>query len=452
MQLIASNQLVVIVGLGVTGVSAARFLQKQNVNFIVMDSRDAPPNYEAFIREFPEIKVLTGALDASVLASASEMVVSPGISLKTPEIAAAIDQGVTAIGDIELFARYVDKPVVAITGSNAKSTVTTLVGEMVEQAGLSVAVGGNIGVPVLELLDREAVDIFVLELSSFQLETTHSLRPKVATILNISHDHMDRYSDLSEYHQAKQRIYRHAEQVVVNRQDPLTHPPLSRDALVWTFGVDQPDIKGFGLRQKQGVDYLAYQFSTVLPVSELPIKGKHNAVNAAAALALGMAIDLPLESMVNTLRRFSGLAHRCQYVATINDVMYINDSKATNVGATLAAIEGFAPVSAATQKIILIAGGDGKGADFSPLYQAILEHVKHVVLIGRDSELIQKAIAPETSSIQVSTLQEAVDKAYEIACEGDVVLLSPACASFDMFAGFEDRGQQFMQLVEALAA
>ena len=269
MTLIASSQLTVIIGLGVTGLSAARFLRKKQCSFVMMDSRECPPNIGQFKQEFPEVRCLLGKLDSDVLAQADEIIISPGMSLQTPELAAAIAAGVPIIGDIELFARHVKKPVIAITGSNAKSTVTALVGEMAEACGYVVGVCGNIGVPVLELIDHAAIDIFVLELSSFQLETTYSLKPVAATILNISIDHMDRYTSLMEYHQAKQRIYRNAKHMIVNRQDMLTHPPLAKDSQLLSFGHDRPDRNAFGLMGEGGDTTLAYQFDTLLSTDEL---------------------------------------------------------------------------------------------------------------------------------------------------------------------------------------
>ncbi|MFT5420899.1 MAG: UDP-N-acetylmuramoylalanine--D-glutamate ligase [Candidatus Endobugula sp.] len=449
MNLIASSQLTIVIGLGLTGLSAARFLQKKNVRFMVMDSRQTPPNVEMFKQEFADVTLITGGLNSELLAAASEIVISPGLSLKMPELQAAIAAGVSIVGDIELFARVVDKPVIAITGSNAKSTVTTLVGEMASAAGFTPGIGGNLGVPVLELLENPKFDFFVLELSSFQLESTFSLKAKVATVLNISLDHMDRYDSLASYHQVKQRVYRHAEQLVINRQDFLTHPPLAKDATVLSFGNDRPDINSFGLVSSPEGDYLAYQFKKLMPVSELLIKGKHNHVNALAALALGFAAGFDMPSMLATLRQYKGLPHRCEHVATIDGVSYINDSKGTNVGATLAALDGF---STGKENIILIAGGDAKGADFSPLIAIVKQCVRHLVLIGQDAEKIQLVLQDVTECERVSSLQHAVSKAKQYAQEGDVVLLSPACASFDMFSGFEDRGEQFIAIMVGLAA
>lgn len=449
MSLIATSQLTVIIGLGVTGLSAARFLQQKNKRFLVMDSRENPPNFEMFKQEFPGVTCILGHLDEDVLSSAEEIVISPGMSLKTPELQKVIELGIAVIGDIELFARYVNKPVIAITGSNAKSTVTTLVGEMAESCGLKVAVGGNIGVPVLELINDTAVDLFVLELSSFQLETTYSLKPQVATVLNISEDHMDRYDSLMDYYRAKQRIYHNADNLVVNRQDPLTKPPLANDRQVWSFGNNNSDRYGFGLKQEGEQWFLTYEFTSLINVDELLIKGKHNYVNALSALAIGKAAGFEFEGMLSALRAFKGLPHRCEYVGTVNNVVYINDSKATNVGATLAALEGFGEEPA---NIYLIAGGESKGADFSPLKSVVVKVVKAVVLIGVDAELIQQSLSENTTYYHAATMSEAVKIAADHAQLNDIVLLSPACASFDMFSGFEDRGNSFKQSIQELAA
>ncbi len=454
MSLIASSQLTIVIGLGVTGISAARYLYARNVNFIVMDSRENPPNINTFKQEFSDVRCLLGRLDEQLLAQASEIIISPGMSLKIPELQLAVKAGVSIIGDIELFARDVKKPVIAITGSNAKSTVTTLVGHIAKSCGCNVAVGGNLGTPVLSLLEDgskdNTVDLYVLELSSFQLETTFSLKPIAATVLNISLDHMDRYESLAEYHQVKQRIYRFAENLVINRQDALTHPPLAKDAKVLSFGNDRADLNGFGLIEKSGETFLSYQFKSLMSVDDLPLKGKHNHVNVLAALALGLAAGLEMDAMLAAVKTYKGLPHRCEYVAEINNVVYINDSKATNVGATLAALEGFS--TSGNKNIILIAGGEAKGADFEPLNTALSKAVRLVILMGADANQIRSALKDKIPLMDVDSLEEAVEKANIEAESGDIVLLSPACASFDMFSGFEDRGNQFISFVKGMAA
>jgi UDP-N-acetylmuramoylalanine--D-glutamate ligase len=460
MNIIATSKLIIVIGLGMTGLSVARYLHKNEQRFVVLDSREIPPNLELFQKEFPDTPLHLGRLDETLLCRASEIVISPGMSLKTPELQCAIAAGIPIIGDIELFARAVTQPVIAITGSNAKSTVTTLVGEMAESCGLTPAVGGNVGVPVLDLLENTSVDIFVLELSSFQLETTRSLKPVAATVLNVSLDHMDRYASLAEYHQVKQRIYRHAKSVVINRQDVLTQPPLAKEATVISFGSDSSDMRSFGLLQQQDETFLSYKFAPLLSTDDMQIKGRHNHVNALAALALGVAAGFDMQGMLAALKTFNGLPHRCEFIATINDVSYINDSKATNVGATLAAIEGFslkartnrAGEHGASKNIVLIAGGDGKDADFLPLVNAVKHSVKTVVLIGQDAEKLYDVLHHVVPCVKVDSLIEAVKQASNSTEKNDVVLLSPACASFDMFSGFEDRGRQFSVAVQALVA
>jgi len=448
MTLIATSQFTVIVGLGVTGLSAARYLKRRGVRFVAVDSRDNPPGLLEFQQLFPETGLSLGKLDQELLLQASEIIVSPGMSLKTPEIAAAIEAGVSVVGDIELFAREVQVPVVAITGSNAKTTVTTLLGQMALDAGIKTTVAGNIGRPVLDLLE-EGFDLFVLELSSFQLETTYTLKAAAATVLNISLDHMDRYSNLAEYHRAKQKVYFGAQQVVVNRADPLTQPPLVNGIERYSFGLDRPDRNSFGLIVKEGKEYLAYEFKALLEVSKLQLRGRHNLANCLAALGLGQAINLPMDAMLKTLCEFSGLPHRCQLITTLDQVEYINDSKATNVGATLAALEGFARDN---PSIILIAGGDGKDADFSELKVAIQKTVRLLILIGRDAQKIADIVQNDVEVIFADSLYSAVDAAKNNAIQGDTVLLSPACASFDMFSGYEERGREFIFAVTGEAA
>ncbi len=448
MTLIGTSKLTVIVGLGVTGLSAARFLQRQHMPFMVMDSRENPPGLDEFKQSFPDVTLRLGQFDSSILNQANEIVLSPGISLKTPEIVNAVSEGADIIGDVELFAREVKRPVVAITGSNAKTTVTSLVGQMAVDAGVNVAIGGNIGKPVLDLLEENA-DLYVLELSSFQLETTFSLKAKVATVLNISADHMDRYNSLADYHHAKQKIYFGAETVVTNRADPLTQPPLAQGVTALSFGLDKPDRHAFGVMQKDGIDFLAHEFKPLLSAKSLQLRGQHNTANCLAALAIGYAAGLPTDSMLTTLQQFEGLPHRCQWVSSINGVDYINDSKATNVGATLAALDG---LSEGSRNIILIAGGDGKGADFSALKQIVEKTVRLIILIGRDAKEIDVVVNDIVDVLYADTLQKAVLLAKENAQPGNIVLLSPACASFDMFSSYEERGNQFIDAVKREAA
>ena len=448
MSLIASDQFRIVVGLGKSGMSLVRFLARQGLAFAVVDTRANPPELATLREQFPQVEVRCGELDVDFLCRASELLVSPGLALTTPALQEAAARGVKLSGDIDLFARFAKAPIVAITGSNAKSTVTTLVGEMAAAAGKKVAVGGNLGTPALDLLDDE-VELYVLELSSFQLETTDQLNAEVATCLNISEDHMDRYASLAAYHLAKHRIFRGARQVVVNRDDPLSRPLVADDLPCWLFGLGKPDFKRFGLLIEHGEKSLAYQFDALLPVRELKIRGAHNQSNALAALALGHAAGLPMAPMLETLKRFAGLPHRCQWVGERNGVAYYDDSKATNVGAALAAIEGLG--ADIVGKLVLIAGGDGKGADFSALARPVAQYCRAVLLLGRDAERLAAALGEGVPLIRVATLEEAVQRCAELAQSGDAVLLSPACASLDMFKNFEERGRLFAQAVEALA-
>ncbi len=448
MSLISTDKQRIIVGLGVTGLSVARYLAGRDLPFAVCDTRTNPPGLDKLKRFAPMADLYLGELDAQLLSSADELIVNPGIPLSTPAIQTAIQAGVKVVGDIELFARAVDAPIVAITGSNAKSTVTTLVGLMAEKAGRRVAVGGNIGTPALDLLDSKA-DLYVLELSSFQLETTEALNAEVATVLNISEDHMDRYADLGAYHLAKHRIFRGARQVVVNRDDALTRPLVADRLPCWSFGLGKPDLRGFGLIEQDGQKHLAFEFKALMPVSELKIRGAHNQANALAALALGHAVGLPMTAMLEALRDFPGLPHRCQWVGQHAGVDYYDDSKATNVGAALAAIEGFGGTLQGRQ--VLIAGGDGKGADFSPLREPISRYCRAVVLLGRDADKLEQVLKGHVPLQRVSSLDEAVSAAASLAQPGDAVLLSPACASLDMFANFEERGRLFAAAVGRLA-
>ena len=449
MSLIASDQFRIVVGLGKSGMSLVRHLARRGLPFAVADTRANPPELETLRRDFPQIEVRCGALDVDFLCRASELLVSPGLALATPALQQAAARGVKLSGDIELFAREARAPIVAITGSNAKSTVTTLVGEMAAAAGRKVAVGGNLGTPALDLL-ADDVELYVIELSSFQLETTDVLNAEVATCLNVSEDHMDRYADLPAYHLAKHRIFRGARQVVVNRDDALSRPLVADQLPCWTFGLGKPDFRGFGLVEENGEKWLAFQFEPLMPARELKIRGAHNQANALAALALGHAVGLPFAPMLDTLKTFAGLPHRCQWVRERREVNYYDDSKATNVGAALAAIEGLG--ADIDGQLVLIAGGDGKGADFSSLRGPVAQHCRAVVLLGRDAGLIADALGDAVPQVRVASLDEAVQRCAELAEPGDAVLLSPACASLDMFKNFEERGRLFAAAVEALPA
>ncbi|SHH98659.1 UDP-N-acetylmuramoyl-L-alanine--D-glutamate ligase [Ferrimonas marina] len=425
-----------ILGLGLTGLSCVRFLRTQGVEVAVWDTRMQPPGADTLATEFPEVRLLTGPFDADALKRARSLVVSPGIPLATPAIAEAMEAGVEAIGDIELFARHVDAPVLAITGSNGKSTVTSWVGAMAEAAQWSVGVGGNIGTPALDLLGQ-GHRLYILELSSFQLETTDSLDAIAATVLNVSPDHLDRYTGFDAYRDAKLKLYDQAQLCITNRADPHTQAPEERASL--SFGLDAPVGQDYGVRDGQ----LVQGDTPLLDSNELAMVGSHNLANALAASALARAAGLPQEAINQALRTYRGLAHRCELVAEKGGVRYINDSKATNVGATQAAIDGLCDLPG---RLLLIAGGDAKGADLTELAPTLAK-VDQLITLGQDGPALA-ALKPGAE--QVATLQSAVALAASEARPGDLVLLSPACASLDMFRNFVERGEQFAAAVEAL--
>jgi len=435
----------VIVGLGRTGLSAARYLAAQGWRVAVTDTRAAPPELAALRALDAGIALRLGALDATLLDEALCVVASPGVSLAEPFFDAARRRGLEIVGDIELFARAARAPVAGITGTNGKSTVTTLLARMAQRAGVAVRAGGNLGEPALELLAGEAA-LYVLELSSFQLETTSSLACRAATVLNVSADHLDRYASIGAYAAAKARIFARCDTAVINLDDPLVvgMPRSVRRTL------------SFSLRATVGADYavathhhewwLTRGGAPLLPVAAMRIKGLHNAANALAALALGEALELPLEAMLAELKEFAGLPHRSQWVAEVRGVTYINDSKGTNVGATLAAVGGMAG------PLVMIAGGDGKNQDFAPLAAAFRGKVRHTVLIGRDAARIARVLDGVCTLESCASLPEAVRAAARAARPGDTVLLSPACASLDMFRDYTQRGAVFAQSVAELAA
>lgn len=449
MALIQRDGLRVVVGLGKTGLSCVRFLKSRGYPVAVNDTRENPPGLAELRAEFPDVEVSLGRLDGELLLRAREVVASPGISVKEPELLAAHKAGIPVTGDIDIFCREVKAPIVAITGSNAKSTVTTLVGLMAENAGVDVGVGGNLGTPVLDMLREKGEQaLYVLELSSFQLETTHSLKAAVAVVLNISEDHMDRYSSMQDYHQAKHRIFRHCQRYVINRDDALTVPLMEEGVPRSSFGLNAPDLNQFGVLQQAGEKFLARGRERLLPVTAMKIRGDHNVANALAALALGEAVGLPMAAMLQTLREFPGLPHRCELVIEQDGVAWYNDSKGTNVGSTLAAINGLG--AAISGKLILIAGGVGKGQDFSPLSAPLLKYAKALVLIGEDGPKIAADVAQSIRKVEATTLRDAIEQSLVLASSGDAVVLSPACASFDMFKNYEDRGQQFVAVVKTV--
>ncbi|HCD61933.1 MAG TPA: UDP-N-acetylmuramoyl-L-alanine--D-glutamate ligase, partial [Acinetobacter nosocomialis] len=435
--LIQRGGLKVVAGLGISGVSAVNFLHEQGYQVAVTDSRPTPPGHD----QIPaDVKTSFGQLDQELLLQAEEIILSPGLAPQLPEIQAAIAKGISVVGDIQLLRRATDVPIVAITGSNAKSTVTTLMGLMAKDAGKKVAVGGNLGRPALDLL-KDQPELLVLELSSFQLETTSHLNAEVAVVLNMSEDHLDRHGNMLGYHQAKHRIFQGVKKVVFNRDDALSRPLVPDTTPMQSFGLNAPDLNQYGvLRDADGTLWLARGLQRLIKSSDLYIQGMHNVANALACLALGEAIGLPMESMLETLKHFKGLEHRCEYVKTVHDVRYYNDSKGTNVGATLAAIDGLgAAIEVKKGKVALILGGQGKGQDFTPLRSSIEKYAKVVVLIGEDAPVIEQAIQGATKILHAATLKEAVELCQRETQAEDVVLLSPACASFDMFKSYNDR-------------
>ncbi|MEJ2391826.1 MAG: UDP-N-acetylmuramoyl-L-alanine--D-glutamate ligase [Gammaproteobacteria bacterium] len=442
------NQRVLVVGLGETGLSCVRFLHARGVELAVTDSRLDPPGLKMVQDLYPDVGVFVGGFDEQAIASADVLLLSPGVALKTPEIVKAGAQNKQIVGDIEVFSRCVNKPVIAITGSNGKSTVTALMGEMARLARKHVYVGGNIGTPVLELIEHEQeAELFVLELSSFQLETTYSLNAAASVILNISEDHMDRYDSLSDYARAKQRIYHGNGTVVVNQDDTrvmaLTSD-LEPGRRIIGFSLGKPRGEhDFGLMEKNNQTWLACGSQLLLAVDELRIKGSHNIANALACLALGTATGLPMPAMLEGLRQFSGLPHRTQWIAEHDGVQWFNDSKATNVGAALAAINGLQ-----ARTLFVILGGQGKGQDFTPLNGVLAARNAHVLLLGEDAERIASELDKRITQTMVKDMAEAVTTASQLARAGDVVLLSPACASFDMFRGYAHRGQVFTRIVQ----
>ena len=431
-----------VVGLGETGLSVARYLSRQGVPVAIVDSREQPPGLARSRTELPaDVAPFLGGFNRDAFERAEQIVLSPGVSMNEPEIAAARARQVPVIGDIELFAQTARAPVIAVTGSNGKSTVVTLLSAMVRRAGLEVRTGGNIGTPALDLIAADEPDLYVLELSSFQLETLQSLQPQAAVVLNISDDHLDRYRDLQDYAAAKQAVYRHAALQVVNLDDPVAAALADVQQPITGFTGSVPAANEYGLVDVAGETWLARGDVHLMPASGVQMAGRHNLDNALAALALGEAAGLPLTAMVETLAEFQGLPHRMQYLAEHNGVRWFNDSKGTNVGATLAAIEGV------DGPVVLIAGGDGKGADFSPLAVALQRKGHGAVLIGKDAPLLEAVLQDAVPVMHAGDMLQAVQLAATMAQSGDCVLLSPACASLDMYRNFEERGDLFRQAV-----
>jgi len=433
----------VVVGLGRTGMSVVRYLRAHGRPVAVTDTRNAPPALPELRALAPEVAFSVGALDQRLLEGAEAIVVSPGIAARGGFFDAARERGVPVFGDIELFARAARAPVVGITGTNGKSTVTSLVGLMAENAGRRTRVGGNLGEPALELLDPSA-ELYVLELSSYQLDTTESLTLAAATVLNVSPDHLDRYGTLAEYAASKARIFRRCATAVLNADDPQVAAMGQLAGRRLRFSLAASSNAEYHLVREGAREWLAREREPLLPLDELKLAGRHNAANALAALALGEALELPRASMLKALREFKGLSHRSEWVADIAGVRYVDDSKGTNVGATIAAVSGF------SGPLLLIAGGEGKGQDFRPLTAALRGKLKRALLIGRDARVLGEALREVCPIDYCATLEAAVAEAARHARAGDTVLLSPACASLDMFRDFAHRGEVFAAAVRGL--
>jgi len=449
------NKNIAVLGAGLTGLSCVRFLQKNNLPCAVNDSREEPTNLIAFKENFPKVNLFVGSWNTQLISSADILIVSPGVDLNEVQKAHNIKSTCEVIGDVELYCQLSNTPIIAVTGSNGKSTVVSLLHYLGKQLGYKTQLGGNIGIPVLDTIN-ETFDYLILELSSFQLETLNSMQALAATILNISDDHLDRHKTIENYSQIKQKIYAQAAVAVINRDDSATYyAKSSTNSQQISFGSDQPEHgqehSHFGVIAFKEQLFLTYGDEKLIALSELPLAGMHNALNYLAALALGSQAGWSLTAMVQNLAGFKGLPHRCQRVESSDGVQWINDSKATNVGATLAAIKGLSDVTKVNQQFILIAGGEGKGADFKPLKTVITQHVNLLYTIGKDGHKIAELTKNSaTHCIQVSSLEEAVSLASIVVKSGDTVLLSPACASLDMFKSFAERGQVFIQAVNSV--
>ena len=428
---------IAVVGLGLSGLATVRFLLSLGIKPVLMDSRSKPAGIEHIATDKVD-GIYLGELDANRLAKMDMIILSPGLSPTHPAIRFAVAQGAELLGDVELFARYNTKPVVAITGSNGKSTVTKLVEAMLLCSGVKALAAGNIGLPVLDAISQQDTEVFVLELSSFQLDTTRSLHSVASTILNVSADHLDRYQTMAAYAASKQRVYQHTQLAVFNLDDAATTPEGSA-----SLGIKLAD-PAYGIAEHQGKRWLVLDAAPLLPVSDMTLFGAHNEFNALVAGTLALAAGASREGLIKALTTFEALPHRCTLVAEKHGVRWVNDSKATNIGATLAAIAGLRP--GVTGRLILIAGGDAKGADVTELKPVLDSEVHQLITLGQDGPAIA-ALKPD--SVQVKTLQDAVKAAAKIVKPGDMVLLSPACASLDMFKSYTDRGDQFAAAVKA---
>jgi UDP-N-acetylmuramoylalanine--D-glutamate ligase len=433
-----------VLGLGRTGLSCARYLRRKGLAVRVADTRSQPPGLDALRAHVPDAELRTGPFDMSLLEQIAQIVISPGLSLREPVAAEALRRGLPVVGDIELFAREAQAPIAAVTGTNGKSTVTTLVAALANAAGRTAVAGGNLGEPALELLARAVPDLYVLELSSFQLETTHSLRTATATVLNVTPDHMDRYDTLADYAAAKARIFDGCDVAVINADDAAVRdmPRAGQGVISFSLVSGATDYS----LERDPEPMIVRRGEPLLPLAALRIQGLHNAANAMAALAMCEALDIPRGAAIDALTAFPGLPHRSQWVADVGGVHFVNDSKGTNVGATLAAVSGM------SGPLVVIAGGDGKQQDFSELRNAFRGKVTHVVLIGRDAPRLEGTLAGICTMERAADMPAAVRAARLAAQPGYTVLLSPACASLDMFRDYTHRGDEFAAAVRSLAA
>ena len=442
----AAQQTNLVFGLGTTGISVARYLKRKGKAARFVDTREAPPGLDELGEIVPDADIVLGEAPDSLVKNVARIIVSPGVSDTEPLLAAARKAGVEVVSDIELFAREAEAPFAAVTGSNGKSTVTTLLYYLCSASGRDVRAGGNLGEPALDLLEHEAPAFYILELSSFQLQRTATLPLKVAVLLNISPDHLDWHASEAEYRKAKYRIFREAECAVVNREDTEAPKHVANGAARISFGLDEPGEGQFGLRSEDGVEFLARGEQLLLATSDVAMVGVHNYANALAALAAGELMGLNLAAMLQVLHEFPGLPHRMQFIARINGADFINDSKATNVGAAVASVESVPGL------VVLIAGGQGKGGDFDTLARTVCSKLRSAVLFGEDAAAMQAAFEGLTPTARVTGLHEAVRSAAAMAETGDTVLLAPACASFDQYQDFAARGDDFRNAVMELTA
>ena len=449
MSLIGSDRVRAVVGLGATGLSCVRFLASKGLDFFVVDSRNNPPGLDQAKQICPEEKIFTGDLSVLETLGVTELYVSPGVALSHPVLVRLAARGVTMRGDIDLFCDYVDAPFVAITGSNAKSTVTTLVALLLQACGKNAKAGGNLGPAALDLLSPNT-DFYILELSSFQLETTHALQADLACLLNVSEDHMDRYDGFYEYQRVKQKVYRGCKAAVCNKQDILTAPLLADGVPVRSFTTKSPDLKEFGMLSDSDGAWLCRGVERLYHTSEVALRGSHNYANVLASLAMLelLGVDILSDGVAKVLSEFGGLPHRCETIRNYHGAAFINDSKGTNVGATLAALQGLGSTS--NKNILLIAGGEGKGADFRDLIKPVSDFVRVVYLFGKDALRIAETLSKDTQIKHFDSLDQIVLSVAGEVKKGDVVLFSPACASLDMYKSYEHRGDHFVNLVSAL--